>query len=85
MLVLTQNVGESIFIFDKDGKEIVKIVYIKKQINGSQISIGFVADKEIVILREKALKKRKINGNIRNTDEPIFFIEENQEDNYDEL
>lgn len=78
MLILAQNIGESIYIFDKNGREIVKVVYFGKGNQTSQIKIGFLADKDITILREKVLEK-ELKGNVRKPDEPIFFMEEDQE------
>jgi len=78
MLLLTQNIGESIYVFDKDDNEILKITYLDK--TGSQIRMGFFADKEITILREKVLERRQLKGNVINPDKPIFFMEEDMED-----
>ena len=98
MLLLTQNIGDSIYVFNEDGEKILHITYIEK--HGTIVRLGFEANKDLTILRSKIMmgktleeitamtkKKRKnnktVDGNIRKTDEPIFFMEENQEDNYD--
>jgi sRNA-binding carbon storage regulator CsrA len=93
MLLLTQNIGESIYVFDKYDNEILKITYVGKNPNKinnvnknqqcSQIRMGFSADKEITILREKIIQKRQLKGNVRKPDEPIFFMEEG--DDYEDL
>lgn len=71
MLLLSQKIEESVYVYDKYGMEILKITYVDKNPNSSQIRLGFLADKEISILREKALKKREVNGNIKKSKEDL--------------
>lgn len=53
MLKLTQSVGDSIYVFDSEGKRILRVTYTKQA--GRQISLGFDADPSITILRDKVL------------------------------
>lgn len=99
MLKLTQVLGDSIYIFDKTGRQIAKVKYV--ELKGKQIALGFDADDDITILREKVLlernknkisnivkpnKPRRIidfNGNLKTPDKTVFFMD-NEEEIYDE-
>lgn len=88
MLKLTQTIGDSIYVFDKDGKKILRITYTKQ--TGKQISLGFDADDSITILREKVLFNKdrdeiiknpkhqhikNINGNVKSPDDKTYFLQ----------
>lgn len=55
MLILSQNEGDSVYVFDKNGKKILRVTFIKKVNGRNQIKMSFDAGKDIKILREKLL------------------------------
>lgn len=59
MLILTQSEGDSVYFFDKDGKKILRSVFIKKENRSGQIKVGFEASDDIKIFRGKLLAKIK--------------------------
>ena len=95
MLKLTQTLGDSIYIFDGDGRKILRITYVN--LGGKQISLGFEADNDITIIRDKVLFNKTrdeinsiitqnkhnridgVDGNLRNPNDTIFFIDGEEE------
>lgn len=51
MLILTRRIGETIVVLDANGNKIAEVTVLGVQ--GNQVRIGTVADKEIAVHREE--------------------------------